>query len=219
MTHLFQPIKEFPVVTRTDRDCEIPVLREYLARIGKQFSLLDVGCHWSHAYYADYVRPLISRYDGIDILDDEKTKKIVDNYYVGNVNTWDFGGTLYDVVLCISSIEHAGISTYKGEHKYERIAVFDKCLSLSKKHMFVTFPVGKTYIYPGELAVIDRNDFSVMETLVKTIGATMKKRFFWSQGPQSGHPWQEHEDEELALSVPYISTVGAQSLAILEIEK
>src|SRR3990167_9581732 len=104
-------IRTFPIDNRTDRDVEVPLLQEFIERV-KPESLLDVGAHWSHAYYSKEIRPFIKRYDAIDILDDPETRKIADTYYVGNAITLPLQS--YDVVICVSTLEHAGLSTYKG---------------------------------------------------------------------------------------------------------
>lgn len=212
-------IRTFPISNRTDRDAEIPLLLEFLKRI--QFeSLLDVGAHYSnhkgYSYYAPEVRKLVKRYDGIDILDDLEAKQLLDNYYIGNAVDYPLGR--YDVVICVSTIEHSGISTYKKENPYkERDDLFLKCLDLAKRYMWISFPVGQEYTYPNELSIITDQQLTFWEHWTKDF--RVKERFVYTQGSQAGHPWYEHTKREVALRIPYIDYVGNSSICVMEIDK
>lgn len=220
--------KEFVVNTKTDRDAEIPVLLEFLQKVAPIDSLLDIGAHYSgtpnsYAFYAPEVRKLVKRYDGIDILEDFGTRRIVDNYYMGNAITYivgEFGfAKNYDVVICVSTLEHAGISTYKAKTNYkeERDKLFGRCLELAKKYVWLSFPVGQEYLYPNELAIIDKPTFESWKKLISNFKVT--QRFFYTQGAQAGHPWHEHNKEGVALRIPYIDFIGSQSICVWEIAK
>lgn len=207
--------REFPIKDKTDRDVEIPVLLEFVQKIIPIESLLDIGAMSTDKTYASMIRPFIKRYDGIDIVNDENVRKIVDNYYVGNANTYLLDK--YDVVVCLSTIEHAGISTYKGDYQKERDALFRKCLELSNRYVWISFPAGQEHLYLDQMAVIPYEVFENWKALLFDYHVT--QRFFYSQGPQAGHPWYEHNNKEVAFKIPFIDFIGNQSICVLEIEK
>lgn len=210
-------IKSFPVVLRTNRDCENPSVIEFVKRHADIQSLLDVGAHHSWANYAPEIRKLVKQYDGIDILDDPETKKIVDTYYVGNANGIFLAPQSYDCVISVSTFEHAGISTYTADHEQEVMKLFETCMILSKKYVWLSFDIGQEYTYPGELSPITHDMFKKMKKIVSNF--KVNQRFFYTQGSQAGLPWYEHTKEEVAFKIPYIDFIGNQSIAVLEIEK
>ena len=217
-------IREFPVNLRTDRDCEAPVLKEWIEKIAPINSLLDVGAHSSRqdGHYAEFVRKHVQRYDGIDILHDPITAEILDHYFIGNANLFtkkvdDPSIEKWEVVICVSTIEHAGLSTYKGDYIKERNDLFKNCLELAKKYVWISFPVGQKYTYPNQLSIITKEILTKWEKSVKDYKVT--QRFFYNQGPQAGHPWYEHKKREVALKIPYIDFIGNQSICVMEIEK
>lgn len=206
---------------KTDRDCEIPLFLGFLKSHPVE-SFLDVGAHYStYNHYAYDVRSLVKRYDGVDIIDDPEAKQILDHFIVGNVLEMlppIPEDPFYDMVACISTIEHAGISTYKVDNiMLEQNRLFEKCLMLAKKYLWISFPVGQEYTYPDELSVITDKQLKRWETL--TSNFKVKERFLYNQGPQAGHPWYEHTKREVAVKIPYIDYIGNQSICVLEIEK
>jgi len=206
-------IREFPIKYRTDRDVEAPLLLEFLEET-KPVSLLDVGAHWSHASYAPEVRKLVKTYDAVDVLPDPQTEDIVDNYYVGKLEDHLDRLPKYDVVTCVSTLEHAGLSTYKGNYWTERIDLFCQCLVLAERVWF-SFPVGQDYLYPNELAVVTGDHLRIFEE--EAGGRQIKERFFYTQGCQSDHPWYEHQKKDVALKIPFIDFIGCQSLCVMEV--
>lgn len=211
-------VREFSVKRYTDRDCEVPVLYEWCEKIAPIESLLDIGAHYSASTYAAYIRKIAKKYDAIDIQDDSNVREIVDNYFIGNVNDYDFP-QLYDVVICVSTIEHAGLSTYKANYKTERMNLFRKCLMLSKKHVWISFPVGQPFINPDEFANVTKYEFDEFENICKKSGWAFTERFFYTQGIPIGLPWREHKKREVALMIPVIEFIGGQSLCTMEIKK
>jgi hypothetical protein len=211
-------IREFPIVKKTDRDCEAVVLKEFITNLPSFESALDVGCHSSkdEGGYAETIRAKVKRYDGIDIVADPRLSGFLDYQYVGNVNTFDFT-TKYDLVTCVSVIEHTGLSTYKADPLTERMGMFMKCLELAKEYMWISFPVGQEYTYPDQLSIITEKILKRWETLTNNF--IVKKRFFYTQGAQAGHPWYEHRKRDVALKIPYLDYIGNQSICILEIDK
>lgn len=209
--------REFPIVLKTDRDCETPLVTEFIGA-RKPGSLLDIGAHYSAHHYGPALRDHVQRYDGIDIQPaDDKTYSLLDHFYVGNANTFAFELPQYDAVICVSTIEHAGVSTYKGDYVQERMRLFSKCLSLAKKHLWISFPIGQEHICQGELAIITDEHLNAWEGMIDRY--KVKKRFIYSQGPQAGHPWREHGKRDVAVRVPYMEFVGNQSICVLEIDK
>lgn len=208
--------RTFPVNTRTDRDGEAVILLEYLKSKAPFESLLDIGAFKSSTYYADVVRGLTKRYDAIDILHDPVVEGIVDNYYQADANKHKFTET-YEAVICVSTIEHAGSQTYKADPKTEQLALFKRCLSLSRKHLWISFPVGLPYVFPDQLSIITEDILSGWENLVKDFKVT--QRFLYTQGAQAGHPWHEHTNRSVATKIPYIDFIGNQSICVLEVEK
>lgn len=209
-------IREFPVVHYNDRDGEAVLLTEFLKARGPFKSLLDIGSHHSAAYYAKTIRGLTERYDAIDILHDSEVEAICDNYYQGNVNKTEFD-IKYEAVICVSVIEHAGSSTYKADPHTEQMAMFKRCLELSSKYVWISFPVGQPYVYPNELSVISENQLSAWEKLVGDF--KLNQTFLYSQGPQAGHAWHQHQKRDVAVKIPYIDFIGNQNICIMEIEK
>jgi len=219
-------VREFPVVLKTDRDCETPLVTEFIQSRAPIGSLLDIGAHYSGHHYAHALRKYISRYDGIDIQPpDHDTKHMLDHYYTGNANMFSFELDQYDAVICVSTIEHAGVSTYQGDYVTERMSLFQRCLALARKHMWISFPVGQPYVCPGQMAIITEEHLKEFEQMVYLVtfgqlgNNKVKERFFYSQGPQASLPWREHTNREAALSVPYMPFIGNQSIAVLEIDK
>jgi len=212
----FKYLRELPHVYGTDRDAEMPVLLDFIKSKAGQFeSLLDIGAGYSANTYAPHIRLMAKKYDGIDIDDDYEAGKIVDNFFLGNANIAPLKE--YDMVICVSTIEHAGISTYKGNWLLEQIALFCRAILLAKKFVWISFPVGLPLHYPGEWSLVHDARLRLFESLVQPY--KVKKRFFYTEWAQGGNPWFEHDDRNFAVSVPYHDEIGNQSICVLEIEK
>jgi hypothetical protein len=209
-------IQTFPINLRTNRDAENPSVIEFIRNHSDISSLLDVGAHHSHANYAPEVRKLVKEYEAIDILSDPSTETIVDKYYIGNANN-NIINKKYDCVISVSVFEHAGLSTYTAPHEKEVIKLFETCLNLSTKYLWLSFDVGQPFITPYQHSPITKGIWKKMLILIKQY--KVKKRFFYTQGAQAGHPWLEHNNEDMAFKIPYISYIGNQSIGCLEIEK
>jgi hypothetical protein len=160
----------------------------------------------------------LKRHDGIDIQPaDSATAAILDNYFVGNANTFQFDLPQYDAVICVSTIEHSGVSTYKGDPVDERMKLFHRCLELARKHLWISFPIGQLYTVEGQLSVVTGQQLEVWETLCKPYKTNV--RFLQSQGPQAGHPWREHRSRAAAVQSQYLDYVGNCNIAVMEIDK
>jgi hypothetical protein len=222
MLHRNDLIREFPVVHKTDRDCESPLVVDFIKARCPLEALLDIGAHYSGETYGTAIRNLqnLKRHDGIDIQPaDSATASILDHYYVGNANTFQFDLPQYDAVICVSTIEHSGVSTYQGDPVDERMKLFHRCLELARKHLFISFPIGQEYTVPGQLSVVTREQLHVWEGWCWEKMFKTTVRFFYSQGPQASHPWYEHTKRDVAVRVPYIDYIGNQSICVMEIDK
>ena len=197
-----------------ERDIEIPAILEFINSYPVN-TLLDVGAHWSHAFYAPEVRKLVKNYDALDILPDPLTAKIVNKYWQKNV--LDFNAGKYDMVISISSIEHAGITTYQVEdYKTEQLAVFCKILDLAKKYVLLTFPYGKEALHEGQFANITK------EQLDKFIDRTLNTEkifmdFYFSESPVIDKIPYRKVDKEFADNVEYLREQGTRCFCILHI--
>jgi len=211
-------IKEYPVVHGTDRDCEVPTLLEFIRAHTPVASLLDVGAHYTNVHYAKELRTMVKVYHGVDINDDPNTRLIVDQFFIGNACNIAFS-MKYDMVTCVSTIEHAGISTYKADYRSERMRLFARLLELSNRWVWISFPVGTECFCPDQFANITESDLTEFETLCKTRGYGYRERFFYTEGAQMRHPWHEHANRKEAVSVPHVVSLGAQSICAMEIEK
>ena len=201
-----------------ERDLEIPAILDFVKEHPDVVTALDVGCHWSWSYYAPEIRKMLSNYDGLDLLADSQTAAIIDKYW--QINVLDFENRHYDLVMCISSLEHAGISTYKiKDYKLEQQEVFAKLLELSKKYLFLTFPYGKEALHKGQFANITKEQFTVLSRLVDIWGKTKEElHFYFSEFPQGKKLWEE-VDMEFANEVEYKSELGTRCLCIWSLEK
>ena len=124
----------------------------------------------------------------------------------------------YDVVICVSTIEHAGVSTYKATDVIiEQNKLFIKCLELAKKYVWVSVPVGQPYVYPNELSIITKRQLTHWENMVSNF--KVKQYYLHNQGPQAGHPWYQHNKREVAVNSQYIDYIGNCNICVFEIEK
>ena len=206
-------LKEYPMVRKTDRDCEIPNLLEFL-RFYKDFykSVLDVGARYTADYYAHDIRKLAETYDGLDPTPDPKVAKIVDHFIIADAVKWEFKP--YDVIICCSTLEHIGqYPIWYKDYKEKRLTVFEKILRVVRRYFWFSFPVGQDFCEPGELALFSELDFARMECLLKPF--VWEAGFFWSNGPQAGHPWKP-TDKKNAFRHEYDPKLGTRSLCIIE---
>jgi len=206
----------FPTTRKTDRDCELPNLSDFLRAKKEMFSsFLDVGAHHSAGYYANEVRLFAKTYHGLDPSPDEAVERIVDKYFVGdflNVNLES-----YDFVLCLSTIEHVGMYSFiYPDRVATRDLFFNKLLSLTKKYLWISFPVGQPYEIKNEMSIIPKEQCERWLDLIK--GYKHNVGFYYSVGPQAGHPWGISTKEK-CYAQKYIDSVGNQTICIMEVEK
>ena len=207
-------------VHKNERDLEIPaVLKSVSNHIKDIDSLLDVGCHWSWAYYANQLREILQtrKYDGIDIIikEDNQTPNILDKYHVGDICSTEL--PKYDYVACISSIEHCGLSTYKrDDFRAEQHKVFSRLLDVANKYLFLSFPFGLDHVYEGEYANItdlQLLDFTTMAAAQSFIINDLQ--FYFNEFSPGGEPWQYISWRDAAKK-PMIKEKGTQCVGIIE---
>ena len=209
-------LTEYPIERKTDRDLELPVLYEFLDRTeGTIGSVIDVGAHYSTWYYAERLRTYVDLYDALDPNMDKDVAKIADDFFVEDAETHWFN--TYDLVLCLSTIEHVGMYPIKAvDYKVKRRKIIEKMLKSAQKYLWLSFPVGLAHIIPGEMAIVTREELddwlSLMQNYQVTIG------FFHSDGPQAGFPWKTCEKEDV-INSPYLDHLGTRGICILEVRK
>lgn len=206
-------LREYPIVFKTDRDCEIPNLLEFLNFYkGRYESLLDVGAQYSTGYYAKEVRKKAKKYLALDPIFDKEVAKIVDEFVVADAVKDELPKT--DVVICLSTLEHVGQYPISYEDYVEkRQIVFKKILDAAQKYFWVSIPVGRPYIHPGELALFTGEEFEAMEKLMEPYICDFG--FYWSDGPQAGYPWKP-SDRKTVFNHMYDESLRTRALCVIE---
>lgn len=197
-----------------ERDIEIfRLLGFFHLRSDEIETILDVGCYGSQ--YLSHLKERGKIVDGIDIFQGEIEKKILRNYFVGNAI--DYPLEKYDLVIALSTIEHAGIEQYEvDDYLTEQLNLFKKVIDISKKYAFVTVPFGTSAFHEGHLANLTGER---LNSFLEQLGdAGCRLSFYFNDKPQSGFGWAEIS-REMAEKVPYDRTKGVRCVCILEIEK
>ena len=206
-------LRAMPIVDKTERDAEAVCMLEFVKEKNPE-NLLDVGCAATGLSYLNDLRKLVNYYAGVDIKEDDEVEGVINDYILGNFN--EVSLPKYEMVICVSTIEHAGLF-YQGTPIEERREMFKKCLDLAEKYLWISFPVGQGYRYLQDFEIITEKELKAYEEMCKPY--KVKERFFYTQGAQSSHPWLEHDMRKLALRIPFMEFIGNQSIAVLEVEK
>jgi hypothetical protein len=209
-------LDHYPQERYTDRDLELPVLYEFLERTKGQIqSVMDVGAHFSAGYYAPTLRKYATFYDALDPNYDQKVEEIADRFIEADATKYDFDE--YDLVLCLSTIEHVGQYPFKYEdYKKARLELFKKLIAAAGKYLWISFPVGVECVIPGEMAIVGSQELDGWLELLKPYQVT--EGYFFSNGPQAGYPWRKAVREE-CINHPYEEKLGTQALCVLEVKK
>lgn len=203
-------------IHNNERDVEIPAMLNFVAKHEPK-SLLDVGAHQSHALYARDLRGLVEVYHGVDVQRDDETAAILDRYVTGNVLTLDLRKK-YDMIVSLSSIEHCGISTYKAKsYRQERDKVFKKILRLSRRHVWLSFPVGPAYLMEGQYATIDDKTLAAWEKTLTTLKFKDVSLTFYLYDLESDSYVDVSRGEAMAAEYPPVAKLPA--FCILEASK
>jgi len=209
-------LDHYPQERYTDRDLELPVLYEFLERNKKDIgSVIDVGAHFSAGYYAPTLRKYATFYDALDPNYDSKVDDIADRFIEVDATKYEFDE--YDLVLCLSTIEHVGQYPFiYPQYKVARGLLFQKLLAAAGKYLWISFPVGQEIVIPGEMALVGQQELDQWLELTKPYQTTTG--FFFSNGPQAGYPWRKATREE-CVNHPYEEKLGTQALCVLEVSK
>jgi hypothetical protein len=207
---------EFPIVRRTDRDLELPAFSEFLERTtGKIQSVLDIGAHYSAGYYALELRNYVKKYIALDPNFDGEVAEIVDEFIQKNALEIELPQT--DLVMCLSTIEHVGHYPIKYyDFMDKRLELFYKMLNAAQKYFWISFPLSKFHTIENEMTPITPDELTDFLKAVENYKVT--QGYFWSEGPQAGHPWTKSSKEKL-INEDYIDSLGNRGICILEIEK
>jgi len=208
---------------KNSHDIEDPLLVETLSGVlGNVTSFLDVGAHFSYHHYASMVRKTLGServYLASDFLPCPQTKKLVDEYVVGDFTLQNLKA---DFVASISVLEHCGVNSHYDPSLVEKnragkevlYSTFQHLLRSSLRYFFVTFPVGLKGGHPGEYANIDRNTFDVMGSVMGQEGFhTEALGFFYNAFSQRGNPWTCISRAD-AFTIPYDPQVDVQAIAV-----
>ncbi len=209
-------LKSYPVSIKGDRDVELPVFLEFVKRVGGKInSVLDVGCQFSSHYYAHDLRKVVGVYHGLDPIPDPDVEKIVDNYIHADACGYNFA--LYDLVVCLSVLEHFGHYPIKfKDFKDKRFAVFKSMLLSARKYLWFSIPVGQEFTDPGQMTIFDKEEFKNYQEELKPFKTTYG--YFWSEGPQASHPWTTSTYDKV-FNEPYSIPLGNRGICVVEVEK
>lgn len=199
-----------------ERDVEVPMLLAVAQSWkGEVASILDVGACYSFFTYAKDLRKILEgvRYDGVDILPCEKTAAILDSYLQSNLADLD-AEQKYDAVICISTIEHSGISSYKKlDYQKEQLGVFTKICDLALKKILLTFPFGSPGLFENEYANITKGLLQEFHSVAAAAGFSTACDFYYNEFPQGGKPWSEINIDSAA-AVPLAKDKGVQCIGV-----
>ncbi len=208
----------FPMRFGNERDAEVPLFLEFLERV-KPTSLLDVGAHYTHAYYAKEAKAIMGPwpYRGIDLAMDLETAKVLDQYIVGDFMREDRRESA-DAVSCISTLEHFGAplpqSYIRSARQYSgAVRIFET----ARRAAFLTFPFGLPGWIPDHYSnITDALLWDICETGT-ALGFSMRSSFYASETPQSGG-WAE-VSHEAAHVAPLRADKGVECICVLEAMK
>jgi len=120
--------------------------------IGK---VLDVGCIAQHNYIAPALSFMGWDTCGIDTREEWQFHHKNFHFMQGDIRTYPFKDEIYDFVLCISTLEHIGLSGYYGNIKHDLdgdLEAMSKMAMIIKHggHLLLTVPYCRDYsIRPG----------------------------------------------------------------------
>ncbi len=198
----------------TERDIEIPKLFEFIDKHSNEIvTVLDVGCYGSQ--YLNQLRNYSFSVDGIDIGSREKEKEFLRNYFVGNFLKYPL--EQYDLVVSVSTLEHAGILPHKvKDYVEEQYNFFKKIIDTSRKFTYVTFPYGVFCFHPESCANMTRERLNAFLKLLWNFN--YKLSFYYVDDPHAGFGWTEIT-QDAADKVELGHGIGVRCVCILEIKK
>lgn len=206
----------FPARFGCERDAEVPLFLEWLAA-RKPSSLLDVGAHYSHAYYAREAAAIMAggTYTGLDLADCPLTREILMDYIVGDIME---GGPAAKAVSCISTLEHFGADLrLAGERAATKRAGALAVIERAQKSFFLSFPFGEEGHMHGHYSNLTPSDVYWITAAAERgyVGYpfTVEARFYGSDTPICGG-WHEISREQ-ASRTPLRPERGVEAICIL----
>jgi hypothetical protein len=197
-----------------ERDVEVPQLLNFVdTHTNAIRTVLDVGCFGSK-----YLKPLHDQgklVDGIDLLPSgEDEKKLLQHYFIGNAVTIPLDK--YDLVICLSTIEHAGIKQYQtDDFVSEQTALFKKLVESSKRFIYVSFPYGTYELIKGECVILTRHRVKEFIKLLPP-KSFYNLRFYFNEAIHNAEGWTEISQDK-ADHVPYNPAKGGQCVCIMKV--
>ena len=199
-----------------ERDIEVPGLISVISKY-KPESVLDVGAHYSWYTYANKVKELVppGKYEALDLLEDEKTAKIVDKYHVVDVTKFALcEQSKFDLVFSVSVLEHVGINpTRTPDVMDRRKSLVESVIKLSEKVAFLSFPYGSEGEYPGQYMNVTNEELAAFEAIVKSQGFACECWFFYNLFPQGREKWVD-VSRLVASEVPLRGEHGVQCVCL-----
>jgi hypothetical protein len=195
----------------SERDIEVPQLLNFVDAHSKEITtILDVGYYGSQ--YLKILKEKGKIIDGIDLKLGEGEREFLRNYFVGNAVTYPLGQ--YDLVICLSTIEHAGIKQYKmDDFVKEQNCLFKKVVDASKRFIYVTFPYGDSAFLEGEFVNMTRNSlYGFLSAIPK---AVCKTSFYFNDRVYAVSGWTEISQDD-ADKIQYDPAKGGRCVCILE---
>ncbi|HUV42302.1 MAG TPA: hypothetical protein VMY36_00080 [Patescibacteria group bacterium] len=197
-----------------ERDPELLELERFLknCRVTRD-SILDIG-PWSEGstkICSDYTHYL----DTIDLVQREALGKMVKNQYVEDFLFFDL--PQYDFVVCVSTLEHIGVTpiAMRDCREMELLAV-KKMIGLAEKGVFLSFPYGEAILIKAKYNNIDRTMVKEMEKMAR--GFKFEKKFLSTATLSDPDSWQEVSQDEADKATNELSG-GIKTICIISMLK
>ena len=198
----------------SERDIELPQLLNFVDAHSEEITtILDVGCFGSQ--YLKELKEKGKIVDGIDFEHGEEERKYLRNYFVGNALTYPLGQ--YDLVICLSTLEHVGIKPYRvNAFVEEQNSFFKKVVDASNRFIYATSPYGSPAFLDGEFVNMTRNS---LDGFLKVAPKdACKMRFYFNEVVYAVSGWTEISQDD-ADKIQYDPAKGGRCVCILEVIK
>jgi SAM-dependent methyltransferase len=143
-----EPVAGMPALGTNERSAEVPWA---LQRVGGARRVLDVGCSTSD-YLADLAQAEPARDRRVCGLDPDAPRPIRNVGVVkGTIVASPFPPASFDLILCISTVEHVGLPIY-GQHEFPHGDILAmrhmRCLLAPGGRLLLTVPFGRAQVNP-----------------------------------------------------------------------
>jgi hypothetical protein len=203
-----------------ERDVEIPRLLNFVDEHSQNIkTILDVGCYGSQ--YLKQLKEKGKIVDGIDVHFGEtklgREKEFLRNYFVGNAVTYSPLGK-YDLVICLSTLEHAGINGYiVKDFIAEQNSLFKKLIDASKRFIYVTFPYASTpSLQEGQCVNMTRDRLDTFWKAIPPTADEIDLGFYFIEAIHVVSGWTEIP-QDIADKVEYDPAEGCRCVCILKV--